>query len=180
MPQPIHKIGASYTTSPKILLERPKLATLIGAIACEWAYVEQCLLDIFDRAQSPSAGVAHARDPVALAIFDTIIAYAARIDLIETVLRLCVPSKAADFTGKKAELRKAYASRNLVVHTSWNICADYPDDLILLEIDGKAIRYTEGDFWDTLERITVIRIWIHDFLIAVGHAPKVKPTSPKP
>ncbi len=180
MPQPIHKIGGSFETAPKILLKRSKLAVLIGAIACEWAYIEDCLLNIFDSAHSPNAGVFHARNPVALAIFDTVTAYNAKIDLVETVLRLCVPSTADGFTSMKGELRKAYSARNQVVHTSWNIGADFPEDLILLELDGKAVRYTEKDFLDILERISVVRIWAHDFQIAVAHAQKVKPTSPTP
>lgn len=180
MPQPIRTQGGAYRGSPKHLLERPKIAALIGTIACEWAYIEQTLRCIFDVAQSPSMGMVQPSDPVAVAVFATIMSFPPKIDLIETVLRLCVPTVAIDFSSMRPDLRKAYGCRNLAVHTSWQLSDAHPDDLIMVEIDGTAVRYTERDFTDMLDRLVPIRNRVHDFQITVSCAPKKTPLRPKP
>jgi hypothetical protein len=180
MPQPIRTSGGAYRGFPKHLLERPMIAALIGTIACEWAYVEHTLRATFDIAHSPEAGMGVSSNPVAIAIFETIVAFPPKLDLIERVLRLCVPTVAEEFKELRPDLRKAYGVRNLAVHTFWQLSDAHPDDVIMLEIDGKAVCYAEKDFANLLDRIVPVRNRLHDFHIAVAHAPKIKPSSPKP
>ncbi len=68
MPQPVKKHGFSSYNAPKHLLKRPKIAVLIGTIAVEWGYIDECLVSIFERANSDTGAI----DEVAKVVFETL------------------------------------------------------------------------------------------------------------
>ena len=172
MPQPITSPGGAYRAFPKHVLERPKLAALLGAIAAQWGFVDRSLLDIFERATSKSFH----RDEVATTIFDTLGAQGPKLDLIERMIELRLP----DETKKKWKairkmIRDRSGERNPLIHGAWNISDAHPHELILLKVSGQAILYTERDFVEILDRVVELSNSVNDFVIEVANAKKTDP-----
>lgn len=181
MPYPIKETGFGSRQSPKVLLERPYLATLIGAIAGEWGSIDAMLSQIFNFASySISKGGAQQMDPMATALFANLVSTSAKTDLIKTAISLRVPSLAEEFEKLAKTTRKVSGTRNGVVHASWHTSDQYPDDLITHDLDGNAIRYSKKCLEEILERVTAARNRVNDFSIKVSHAPKVVPLYPLP
>ena len=166
MPQPL-PAGKGITTvsPPKRLLKRPKLASLIGTIASEWGYIDDCLVDIFEGVVSEKA----TRDKVAVTVFETLSSLHMRLELLSKILHLLAPEHIRDEFDKKVSplLRKAASERNKIVHGAWEISDDYPDDLILKEAGGRLTRWTEKDLENSLDRIMPARAAAHKMAIAV-------------
>ncbi len=170
MPQPIHKPGMAYRASPQHLLERPKLAALIGTIAAEWGYIDRSLITLFERANSSTPY----KDEVAVTVFDALSNLSLRLDLMEKILKLRVSADlVCEFQGLRIEIGKRSRERNMVVHASWSITDDLPDDLVSIDnVTGVATRYTEHDLKQTLDRITMVRNKLNDYVVRVANAPK--------
>lgn len=181
MPHPITMPGLGSRQGPKVLLERPQLAMLIGAIAGEWGSIDATLSNIFNFASySIFKGGGHQLDPMATALFANLVATSAKTDLIRTAIELRVPSLLEEFKKLTVTTRRVSGTRNSVVHASWHISDQYPDDLIRYDIAGNAIRYTKKCLEEILEQVTIARNRVHDFSIKISHAPKVEPSNPLP
>jgi hypothetical protein len=173
MPQPIRKderIAVHHF--PRCLLERPKLAVLIGTVAAEWGYIDGCLVDTYERAISDQMG----RDAVAVSVMETLSSLALKLQLIIKVLQMRVPKELCDHFAMNVAplLRNGSKERGRLLHGDWGTSDDYPNDLILKEASGRLLRYTEKDLRDTLDRITPIRNAANDMVIKTHHAPKRK------
>jgi hypothetical protein len=174
MPQPIpHRADIKpFNNRPRIILERPKLAALIGAIAAEWGTIDDCLVGIYDTAVSHPGGVARAVNPVNVAVFEELGALNPRLDIIETVLKMRLPSLSEKFAGLRKALRKSAGERAKFVHQNWSVSDDFPDDLCVARGDGN-VRYQEYDFTQALDRAVEMRKQVQDFLVESAHAPRV-------
>ena len=181
MPHPITMPGLGSRQGPKILLERPHLAMLIGAIAGEWGSIDATLSQIFNFASySIYKGGAQQMDPMATALFANLVATSAKTDLIKTAIKLRVPSLVEEFEKLTKTTRKVSGTRNSVVHASWHTSDQYPDDLITYDLNGNAIRYTKKCLEEILEQVTAARNKVNDFSITISHAPKLVPLYPMP
>ena len=176
MPQPIKpKAGASAFSAPECLLQRPKLAALIGTIVAEWAFIDRTLAFIFNVTTSdhPLPNQYHQIDPVAAAVFDTLVTFPAKIAVVKSVLNLRASDELKEeFEEICAEIRNRSKERNTVVHASWSISDQYPDDLITFKTDGSWIKYTEKDLLDILARTIEIRNKANDFSISIANSQK--------
>jgi hypothetical protein len=87
MPQPIKTVrGLAARGGPKIILERPKLAALLGAISAEWGDVDTLFSSIFNLitfAKFIPMG-AHSRSALSSAIFEqSFVSYSSKIEVIK-------------------------------------------------------------------------------------------------
>lgn len=171
----IPQAGASVLAAPKSLLHRPKLAALIGTIVAEWSYIEQSLAYIFNVAAAgkPSPIGGHSIDPIASAIFDTLVGFPARISVVKSVIKLRASDELKnEFNALHNKMLKRSKERNTIAHACWNISDQYPDDLVTFDIDGSWIIYTEKDLSDILERTVEIRNQVNDFSVRFGNSEK--------
>ncbi|QFY61556.1 hypothetical protein FZ934_14800 [Rhizobium grahamii] len=161
---------------PKVLLDRPKLAALIGAMAANWGEIDETIKFLFGAAaHSDHQNGGLTIDPIAGVVFGSIehLGLATRLDVIKAIIPCRLGREyVAEFSDIAAEIRKRNPERNDVIHASWNICDEYPDDLILLR-DGQPYRYTFADLNDRLERAVATRNRLWDFAIKVANAPKI-------
>lgn len=173
MPQPIKTIqGLTARGGSKVILERPKLAALLGAISAEWGDIDNLFSDIFNLitfAKFIPIG-AHSRSALSSAVFDqSFTSYIAKIEVIKRVLDIRYSKSVLDeFNKLSIDLRAKAKERNKLVHGAWQVCDKYPADLIQIR-DQTWIRYTERDFNDVLERSVLIRNALNDFFIKLSH-----------
>lgn len=180
MPQPVRVIQGTATAKPKVVLDRPKLAALIGALAAEWGFIDRTLADTFNLIgfAKPVPVGAHATDPLAAAVFDALISLPTRLAALQAVVKLRLPdAEVEDFEKIAKELRRRAIERAEYIHSSWNISSDYPDDLIVIQPDGTWVRYTEKCFHAALDRTLAIRGRLIDFCVRTAGMPKKEVTS---
>ncbi|MER8431372.1 hypothetical protein [Mesorhizobium caraganae] len=175
MPHPINNpVGLAARGGPRIVLERPALAMLIGAIAAEWGEIDAMLGEIFNFVSlskpSPSGG---SKSELAGVIFDSLVSFQVRTEVIASVMRLRMQKDIQDeFSGLVKKIRSRTKARNTLVHSAWQVCDAYPKDLIRI-VDGAWIRYTESNLKHDLDVSVALRNEVNDFTIKVAFAPKV-------
>lgn len=177
MPQPIHfrENASGFRSFPKVVLERPDLAALLGAIAAEWGYIDRALVSIYEIALGDHEPFGHGVNAVHQEVFETLIAINTRLEIISRVLKARVPEPVPSrFSDLCIVLRARAGERARYVHANWSISEDFPDDLIVTGRDGN-FRYQRHDFEQVLERTVDIRTKIHGFIIEVAHAPRLEP-----
>ncbi|MBL4872771.1 MAG: hypothetical protein JKY41_05095 [Rhodobacteraceae bacterium] len=175
MPHPIRNLkGRAARGGPKIVLERPELAKLMGAIAAEWGSIDNILAGIFNvvtLAKYIPVG-AHSRSEMANGIFQNFISIRSRTDLIAQMIQLRLDEGIQkEFTDLTKSMTKKIKERNNLVHTEWQVCDDFPDDLIKTTSKGW-VRFTENDLTEMLEQHCNMRNQMQDFFIKVSHADK--------
>lgn len=170
MPQPVRKKGFACHAYPKCVLERPKLAALIGTIAAEWGYIDECLVHLYERSITDTLYT----DAVAVAVFETLSSLHLKTQLIAKVLKMRLPAAiATEFeTTITPSLRNAARERAEILHGAWSVSDHYPDDLILKTSEGPFMRYTEKDLAAVLDRIIPVRNATNNFLVKAANTPK--------
>ena len=175
MPHPIRNpVGLSARGGPQVILERPELAKLLGAIAAERGDADNILVEIVSLVSlSKSIPVgARSSSKMAKAIFGRLMSFPARKDMILTVMALrCSDMLCNEFEALCKKISRGSKSRNALIHAQWNVCDKYPADLIQIE-DENSIRYTTSDFRSILNNASKVRNLVSDFAIKVAHAPK--------
>lgn len=177
MSQPIRITqGLAARGGPRVILERPRLAALLGAIAAEWGDVDNIFSDIFNLATFATfipIG-AHSRSTLSSAIFDqSFTSYRAKIDVLKRVLAIRYAKIFYDeFENLTNDLRRKAQERNRLVHAGWKICDKYPADLLQIR-DERWIRYTERDFTNALDSSVLIRNALNDFFIKLSHTERL-------
>lgn len=176
MPFPI-KPGSAARRGPKIILERPKIAALIGAIAAEWGDVDELLLCIFNYLTfaKPIPVGAHSSSPLSAAIFGKFVSTGNKCEMIDSLLALRAPSKRDEFALIKSDLLSKSRERGTLVHSAWSVCDDYPEDLIFFGKNGEWIKYTEKCFSASLDRFSAVRASTQDFFIGLSHTKLADP-----
>lgn len=179
MPQPFGKKSPTLTAHPKHLLERPRMAALLGTISSETGQIDRMLLSLFGSLLSGGPII----DSTAPMVFDAVPALTTRLALIhEAIYRRKGKDSAEEFSLIAKQIRKVAIERNKLVHAAWNLAKEYPDDLIMTVPDLPSIRYTEKDFQQTLDRIIVAQSMLRDFLVKTVNfvGGMVPPHSPLP
>lgn len=162
-------------------MERPELATLIGVIAGEWGAIDAILAQMFNFVSySEVKGGSHRLDTLATALFASLVATTAKTDLITTAIKLRLPSLLAEFTKLSKDNRTASKMRSDVVHASWNISDEYPNDLVRYDLDGNPIRYTKKCLEEILRLSTLARNKMMDFSIKAANTSRADPLYPSP
>lgn len=175
MPHPIKSLkGRAARGGPKIILERPELAKLMGAIAAEWGSIDNILASIFNvvtLAKYIPEG-AHSRSELACEIFQNFISIRSRTDLIAQMIKLRLDEDIQkEFASLTKSMTKKIKERNNLVHTEWQVCGDFPNDLIKTT-SKEWLRFTENDLTEMLEQHSNMRNQMQDFFIKVSHAKK--------
>src|SRR5262249_9455219 len=93
--------------------------------------------------------------PVAYQIFDSLNAFAPRVELLEKLLVWRVPDQKVKHFREtlKPKLRKRFSERSVIAHGVWGVCDKYPDALILVPTYGHQMIYKKRDFQDISKRI---------------------------
>ncbi len=154
------KTGVSVQYGPRVVLERPTLAALLGGIACEWAVLESKLMYLYAYLMGvylPRVeGFEPPIHPVALQVFDTLETTRHRTELLrklgDWVLKDDGLKKDLDDT-VLAAIRQAAKLRNNAVHSVWGVAKEYPDALINVPTFGHKLAYVEADFQEAIDRI---------------------------
>ena len=175
MPHPIKKLkGRAARGGPKIILERPELAKLMGAIAAEWGSIDNILACIFNAVTLAKyiPDGAHSRSELAYEIFQNFISIRSRTDLIAQLIKLRLDvGIQKEFTDLTRSMNNKIKERNNLVHTEWQVCDDFPDDLIKTT-SKEWVRFTENDLTEMLEQHSNMRNQMQDFFIKVSRAEK--------
>lgn len=173
MPNPVKlPVGSTTKSGPKIVLERPDLAKLIGAIAAEWGSIDALLESIFNSA-SLAKRTPHGQidSELATLIFEELTTYRAKTSLIGRILTMRYDSDLLDeFRLIEKSLNKKASERAKIIHASWYICEKYPNDLLSLRSFNDWFLYTEKDFLEALDRAVEVERRLVDFSLMVASA----------
>lgn len=176
MPQPVKRKDMKGRSGPKIVLERPRLAALIGAIASEWGAIDDDLGEIFDvlTTGTPTPQPRHSGSEVAAIVFSKFISLSAKLDVIRSVVGLRLTARnVGEFEELSRRMRKCAIERNKVIHARWMISDEFRDDL-LTESAGHWLRYTEKYLEEVLDRTVALKGSVRDFLM-LSHRREKKP-----
>lgn len=156
------KIGTSVQAGAKLILQRPSLAALLGAVAAEWASLESSVMHLYAflmgvyLPQAPP-GFEPPSHPVAYQVFDTLPTLHLRLELLRKLAEWFTKDAALleELTTTIKAIRKAAELRNKLVHAHWGVtaAAEYNDALILLPIFGDQLAYRESDFNHAIDKI---------------------------
>jgi hypothetical protein len=145
---------------PKIVLQRPKLASLLGCVASEWSLLEQDVIFLYailmGRYLPTFEGCSLPLHPVGLQIFDAIETTHTRMELLRKLSSYVLreSSFVSDVEGTVIpSIRKAAKQRNKLVHGNWGISGEYPDSLIYSPVFGDKLVYEERDFDEAIAEI---------------------------
>ncbi|HEY6281103.1 MAG TPA: hypothetical protein VIW72_04830 [Burkholderiales bacterium] len=166
MPQPI-KPGCTLHSHPKAVLERPQHAAGIGLVASEWAALEQHLIIFFRGSLQTFARGAGAGSIVAQLAWDAMEGLKTRLDFVTDCLKNRVSVELLEEFKRDMvpEIRKRAQERNKVVHGIWQLCDEYPTDLICTTPGDPDMQYTVKNFHDIADRINattniMVKFWV--------------------
>jgi hypothetical protein len=153
------QVGESVTWGPRMLLQRPNLAAMIGCVCAEWAYVENSLVMFYALLMGTylprHPEFEPSLHPVALQVLDEVQSINAKVNLVKKLADWMIKNEEqkADVLAVLEKLRKSGVGRNLVAHGVWGISESEPDALILIPIFGERQIYKIRDFELILEKI---------------------------
>lgn len=149
--------GVCY--GPRILLERPDLAALIGCICSDWANVEDLLGTLYGNLMGvylpTTPGAEPALHPVARQIFSEINTIHSRVNLVKKLAAWVIrdEDKKTEMLKVLDEIKNAGKGRNKVAHGIWGICESESDALIYTPDFGHKMIYKKSDFEEILSKI---------------------------
>jgi hypothetical protein len=144
------------------LLQRPRCAALIGAIAAAWSAAESFLSNYYaellfgptmDNVPIPPGAW------IAMETFDTLVSFQQRRTMLLVAARrrqLFSDGEMKQLEGALKKLQEAHDDRIIAAHGRWYLCDDLPDALVWMKGAGStdAWVYNEAVFSDKLARIT--------------------------
>lgn len=172
MPYPfIPQQGISARGGNNIILERPDMSALLGAVCATWGSIDNILFDIFNlitfSVQIPVG--AHSKEKMSEIVFSSLRSYPAQKDLIEKILKYKYqPEVLERFIKVNEIIKKKSKGRNVLVHSEWQISDTYPEDLIITG-SPEWTRYTKKCFEQILNESIIARNEINDFFIYLSH-----------
>lgn len=167
--------GLSARSYPKAILDRPKLAMLIGAISATWGEMDESIKRIFSFASFAKRGADgwYRSSELADIVYGSVEGLGAKTrhrlvqDVIDSTLTSDIGQELKDICKRYERLSR---ERNELVHSHFQLSDEYPDDLLV--VGEKWIRFTEADLLDRLNRHVELRNTVHDFLVRVSNAPR--------
>ena len=145
---------------PRRLLERPKLAALLGVIASEWSALESHMTFLYgtllgkyvphDRLNGPPV------HPIGFQIFETLPSQHLRKELIQKLAKTLIVDAVLlqELANLMKTLRIASDTRNELVHADWGINNDiYPNELLKIRAPGKFLVYNESHLNEAVDLI---------------------------
>ncbi len=164
------KTGISVEYRPRVILERPQLAALLGAVTAEWSRLDHDVTFLYANLMGgylPTLeGFVPPLHPVALQAFDTLETQYHRLELLEKLAKWVVRDESllSDLVDTVIPgIRSAAKLRNTLVHANWGIAGEYPDGLINNPIFGHNLVYKATDFDEAIERIASASKAARDF-----------------
>lgn len=151
------------TFGPKIILQRPTLAALLGCVASEWSLLEQELIFLYatlmGRYLPIFKGYSLPLHPVGLQIFDVVETTHKRMELLRKLANYVLNESTLmeEVEATITAIFKAAKNRNKLVHGNWGISDKYPSALIYSPIFGEKLVYLEKDFEDAITEIEDVR-----------------------
>lgn len=181
MAHPARK-NISTSFGPKIVLQRPTLASLLGCVASEWSLLEQELIFLYAtlmRRYLPTfEGYSLPLHPVGLQIFDALETTHTRMELLRKlaswVLRESALMPEVEATTIPA-IRQAAKKRNKLVHGNWGISGEYPDALIYSPVFGDNLVFEERDFDEAITEIGNARKLLLELRVKIEQYFKASP-----
>src|SRR5262249_48611259 len=147
-----------FRAGPKILLDRPRMASLLGVVVSAWSTLEEQMAMLYGhllglRLPIPvPPGYKPPNDPLGRQIFDVLETLRHRLELLEAIAKWTFDRHPALLKRLQGEvfpaIRNAAKLRNAIVHGVWQIADEYPDALIL---DHRLV-YEESDFNEAVDR----------------------------
>jgi hypothetical protein len=154
------KIGTSVTSGARQVLQRPSLASLLGAVAAEWTSLESRVMQLYALLMGDYLpeipGLGTPWHPVAFQVFDTLETQRLRLALLRKLAKWVInePVLLKELDEVVLEsIKKAAKLRNTLIHGQWGIATEYPDALILLPTFGHQLAYHESDFNEGIDKI---------------------------
>lgn len=151
-------------SGPRVILERPKLAELLGDVGAEWAVVEFHLARIYGHLLGarlpnivvpPLRGLPH--DLVAYEIFEEVRSIDARLNLIRQRAAVVIKDpKVLDALEQALKLaRKRSTTRITYAHSRWGVVDTEKDALVCLAPHGRDRNrfHRESDFNEAINGI---------------------------
>ena len=164
------KQGISVEYRPRVLLERPALASLLGVVSSEWSRLDSEIMFLYaylmGRYLPQIPGFTPPLHPVAFQVFDTLETQRLRLELLSKLAKWIVKDEkllAELETVVITEIKKASKLRNTLVHANWGVAEEYPNGLILMPTFGRHLVYEEADFNEAIDRILEAREKSKDF-----------------
>lgn len=165
-------VSCSQLSQPnRTLMKRPEHAARIACIAAEWTQVEKSLAlligGVFGRSEATiEGGFSIATNFFAQTTILSLETIRQRLKVVDKTFGAL--AKGTEFEARWADLsaalNKRSRERNSVIHGNWALSSDYPNDLILIEIDGSSHRYTVRHMDEILDRIIEARAYCHILL----------------
>lgn len=164
------KSDISVTHGPRMILQRPGLAALLGDIAAEWALLEGRVMNLYGYLMGVylprMPGFEPPVHPVALQVFDTLETLRLRNNLLQKLGDWVLKNDALvrELKGTMvSSIKDAAKLRNTMLHAKWGIAPEYPDALILLPTFGRQMASKEADFQEAIDRIVEARSSLGQF-----------------
>lgn len=161
---------------PGAVLQRPEHAMRIAAIAGEWTQIEFSMINLlagsYGQTLYNESGPYEAQhNPVAVAAMQAAETIRARLKLLDLTLGKMVTGTSVEqeWLAVRDSLQKRARERNKIVHGSWGIMINEPDELVMHTSDGY-FKWTVQDFDDVLERLVTLRWAVVDLTNQVTDA----------
>lgn len=163
------KLSATLDISSRVILERPRCASLLGAILAEWNNLEvEMAYEYSAYLFGPSlGGLITNSATVAIASFERINSFQQKIGILRgsASLRGIADDKMPEYRIALQNCQEKYSSRNALAHGRWAISDDYPEAIISIrDIRNKsqAWVYSETELHDMLEDVAALDAYLFD------------------
>ena|SRR5579863_3300484 len=148
MPKPLPK-GTEWNTGPKMALQRPECAKLLGAIVVEMSLLEASLAIAYaDIATWPNVKPEGTLEQyIAIESFEAIASLSQKRAILINALRRRGIDKAVvdDYSGLLHQIQDLYSKRSKSAHGRWVVADTLPNSLIHIR---NAARYSEAEVYD--------------------------------
>lgn len=159
-------------SSPKCILQQPKLAALLGVIASEWAGIELDMTFLYGSllGQVMPHDRRSACHPIGMQIFETLTTEHHRVSLIKKLAKLVITDTGLldRLEPLLTEIQKASRIRNKYIHGHWGVNEEQcPGALLLVVGPGKFEIHEEVDLNEAVNFIIATASAISAFEMAV-------------
>jgi hypothetical protein len=166
MPQPLYPQPPDgvFSYRPRALISlRPGHAAGIGAVAAEWAALEECLTLAMVR--SLLAFSEEGAYSIATTTLETIESPSTRLDVIAALLKIHAAKADFDFFANtlRPEIHKRAGERHRILQSIWYVDDRYPDHIIA-RLDGRYVKYNVHDITEVADRIVSTANSVREFV----------------
>jgi hypothetical protein len=162
-----------YERSLKVWEERPKLAGYIATISQLWSAIEYELAVIFVTLSGSNLSLGR--------VFHDIVGIHTKLGMLETLVATLIPDDVERYEKLKERVRDKAQLRNKIVHGTWSLRKDKPDQAFLHLLfpitlaEAEAVAYTRKKFVDTANNFLGLYKEVAEFREHVGTLSQKQP-----